>query len=47
MYVFLGLNGMRLVAEEVEVVRVMLDLASGALSEKALAGWIRSHIEPR
>ncbi|MGA7304569.1 MAG: type II toxin-antitoxin system death-on-curing family toxin [Rhodothermales bacterium] len=47
MYVLLGLNGMRLVAEEVEVVQVMLDVAAGTFSEEALAGWIRNHIEPR
>jgi len=47
MYVFLGLNGLRLVAQEVEVVEVMLGLASGYLTEAALAGWIRDHVEPR
>ena len=47
MYVFLGLNGWRLIAEEPEVVRVMLDVAAGAMSEVDLAAWIRDHIEPR
>ena len=47
MYVFLGLNGMRLVAEEVEIVQVMLDVAAGALTEEAPASWIRNQIEPR
>lgn len=46
MYVFLGLNGWRLVAEEPEVVRVMVDVAAGAMSETDLAAWVRDHIEP-
>lgn len=47
MYVFLGLNGQRLIAEEPEVVRVMLDVAAGAMNEVDLAAWIRDHIKPR
>ena len=47
MYVFLGVNGWRLVAEEPEVVRVMLDVAAGAMSEADLAAWVRNQIEPR
>ena len=47
MYVFLGLNGWRLIAEEPEVVRVMLDVAAGTMSETDLAAWVRDHIEPR
>ena len=47
MYVFLGLNDWRLVAEEPEVVRVMLEVATGTMSEADLAAWIRDHIEPR
>lgn len=46
MYVFLGLNGWRIVAEEPEVVRLMLDVARGALNESGLADWLRTHIEP-
>lgn len=42
LYVFLGLNGRELDAPEPEVVRVMLDLASGALGEGELAEWIRA-----
>lgn len=47
MYVFLGLNGWRIVAEEPEVVRLMLDVASGATDQDGLADWLRAHIEPR
>ncbi len=47
MYVFLGLNGRRIVAEEPEVVRLMVDAAGGAVDEGALAGWLREHVEPR
>ncbi len=44
MFVFLGLNGLRLNAPEVEVVRIMTDLAAGSLSEVKLAEWIRGHV---
>lgn len=47
MYVFLGLNGYRIVAPEPEVVTTMLQVASGDLSEEQLAAWIRSNIEKR
>lgn len=47
MYVFLGLNGWRITAEEPEVVRLMLDAASGTIDERALADWLREHIDRR
>lgn len=47
MYVFLGLNGYRIVAEEAEVVSIMLDLAAGQIDEEQLAAWLSEHIEPR
>lgn len=47
MYVFLGLNGLRIAAEEAEVVDVMLRLAGGGLAEPGLAEWLRGHVEPR
>ena len=47
MYVFLGLNGWRLTAEEPGVVQVMLDVAAGTMSEADLAAWVRDHIESR
>ena len=45
MYVFLGLNGFDLVAAEPEVVDVMNRLASGKITEAALAEWVRAHLE--
>ena len=47
MYVFLGLNGLRIVAREAEVVPVMVDLASGGLDEAGLAGWLSARTTPR
>lgn len=47
MYVFLGLNGNRIVSDEPEVVRSMLALASGEIDESALADWLRGHISRR
>jgi len=45
-YVFLGLNGQRLVAPEAEAVVMMQELASGTCSEAEFAAWIASHLEP-
>ena len=45
--VFLQVNGLRLVAPEVEAVTVMLGMAAGELDEAALAVWIRQSVEPR
>jgi len=47
MYVFLGLNGSRVVSDEPEVVRSMLALASGEIDESALGDWLRGHISRR
>ena len=47
MYVFLGLNGLRIESEEPEVVRMMLALASGELGEAELAAWLREHTVKR
>jgi death-on-curing protein len=47
MYVFLGLNGLRIDAPEEEVVGLMLALASGELDESELASWLRGHTSPR
>jgi death on curing protein len=47
MYVFLGLNGFRVEADEPEVVRLILSLASGDLPEPELAAWLRQHIAAR
>ncbi|MBM3319779.1 MAG: type II toxin-antitoxin system death-on-curing family toxin [Candidatus Eisenbacteria bacterium] len=46
MVVFLGLNGFDLEAAEEEVVSVMVGLAAGSVTERSLAGWIRSHAVP-
>jgi len=47
MYIFLGLNGLRVDAPEEEVVSLILALASGELNESGLATWLRSHTSPR
>lgn len=44
---FLGLNGFRLVADEVAATRTVLALAAGELSEKDFAAWIRTHVKRR
>ena len=44
--IFLGLNGLSLIAPDEQVVETMLALASGELDEEALAGWIRSRVQP-
>ena len=43
-YVFLGLNGHDLNAGEPEVVDVMNRVASGGMTEAALAKWMREHL---
>lgn len=48
MFVFLDLNGFTLVApDEAEVVRIMLGVADGAISEQELAAWIRRVAHPK
>lgn len=47
MYVFLGLNGLRVVSDEREVVDVMLAVAGGDAAEESLAAWLREHTESR
>jgi death-on-curing protein len=47
MYLFLGLNGLRIDASEEQVVATILSLASGDLDEPSLAAWLRDHIHPR
>lgn len=46
MVVFLGLNGYELEASEADVVTVMVNLAAGRMSERALATWVRAHLAP-
>jgi len=45
--IFLGLNGLDLVAPEEEVAAKMWALAAGELDEEAIADWFRSRAEPR
>ena len=45
MYVFLGLNGCEIVAEETEVVELMIAIAGGGRSEREIADWLRQRIE--
>jgi len=45
-YAFLGLNGFDVDAAEPEVVLIMVDLASGSLSEEQFGDWLRAHAVP-
>lgn len=47
MYVFLGVNRRTITAAEPEVVRVVLDLAAGQITEEDHADWIRENTAPR
>jgi death on curing protein len=47
MYVFLGINGVTITADEEEVVRLVLALASGELSESDLGVWLRNNTAQR
>ena len=47
MYVFLGVNGLTITAEEDEVVHLVLALASGELSEDELVEWLRKNTASR
>ena len=47
MYVFAGLNGVRIVASQFEVVQLMIAVAAGETEEDAVADWLRRHVEPR
>jgi death-on-curing protein len=44
MHMFAWLNGYEIAAEEPDEVAVVLDLASGAVSEPQLAGWVRQRL---
>lgn len=47
MYVFLGLNGVRIVAPEEDVVALMLSVASGERTEEDLTEWLEASTVPR
>jgi death on curing protein len=44
-YAFLRFHGWHIIATEADVVRVMLALAAGELSEDQMAGWLRENSE--
>ena len=44
---FLALNGLELLADDVACVLTMLAVASGTLDEAGFATWLRTHIQPR
>jgi death-on-curing protein len=44
---FLEINGHELTAGDKELFQTFVRLAEGTLSEKKLAGWIRSRVRPR
>ena len=44
---FLGANGYRLKATQVDATLTMLDVAAGAIDEATFAQWIRTHSQPR
>lgn len=46
MYVFLGLNGWEIEAQEPEVVEIILALADGRLSEDELTAWVEERMVP-
>ena len=46
-YVFLGLNGKRLVAHETDAFDVMTSVAAGEMDEPTVARWIRNHLHDR
>lgn len=43
MVVFLELNGLRVTAEDADVVATIVALADGNVSEEELASWLRDH----
>ena len=43
---FLVINGYRLVADPMDAIQTMLDLAAGQLTEDSLADWVRKHAVP-
>jgi len=47
MYVFLGLNGLRIESPEEEVVALVVSVAGGQIDEPQLASWLRENTVPR
>lgn len=46
MYVFLGINGLTITADEEDVVHLVLGLAAGELNESELIFWLRDNTAP-
>ncbi len=44
--VFLSINGISLVADEVSATNAMLDLAAGVSDQEAFAAWLRQNTKP-
>ena len=42
---FLGLNGFRLVVDQVEATRTVIEVAAGEMGEQEFAAWIRTHMK--
>lgn len=47
MFTFLGLNGYRIVASELDVVVLMTGVADGSVDEPSLSKWLEKNVEPR
>ena len=45
--VFLALNGLKLVADQVDAIQKLLAVAAGELDERSLADWIHKNSVPR
>lgn len=46
MYVFLGINGLEIVAPEPAVVQLMREVAASDCDEARIAAWLRAHTQP-
>lgn len=44
---FIELNGMRLVVDDIDCVRTMLAVAAGEIDEATFAAWLRAYMVPR
>jgi prophage maintenance system killer protein len=44
---FLAMNGLKLVAGQVDSIETMLAVAAGELDERSLAAWIQKNSVPR
>jgi death-on-curing protein len=46
-YAFLDVNGLEIVADEVEVVVQCLALAASEIDDAQIAAWLRENVQPR